>query len=995
MLPSSITGGREWHLTSNEKIDTFWKEFQKEVHEILQKYPQLSTAKRIRRFKPKPEPPEDAKKDENQKQDEEKLIVTTASKKKKGGKKSTKSKAKNKNIIIRSFRRQLYDDEEDCEVEEAQKKAAATRVQSLFNSRPIIISEYPIEEFPRLYALHEWDMTRITPEKQWQIKHQFGKIIENDKQLLNQKYIKTIYNKMRKFARGIRVSLEKMLSFLAFCKYDFLRNNYEYLRYSFAFETPSQQYIQQQLQQKQLQSQQTSQQQQSNTNHNGEQLLIVNQSQHIPMARSVDTSKHVQFKVGRVSSIGDGTNLSPSRVTISPATNPSNPSISQNIDPLNVSKENKLPFVINQKWAESEDKMLTDCFNKWRDSLPLTAIIDHTKFLKYAHQELSHRLHRTNDQITRRWRNIRSRRYDLQANARIDGRELLIINQSDPISDICINSTLYTSLLNIYRMNFLSAHEESRRGQHLANLFQALIYNLFSEVEAQNMRQALFHGQYFIVRERNEYQRLPRYDLPTNLYTFLEKPLLLIPKLNNRKRERLQRKKRKKKKKNKKQKKIFNVYPLSANDCQDASEFTNILHEMTKDILADPFGNNVNDDVMIMDMNLTTKSLPIISLQPDTPDLGLMELDNDETVNASPKNKRLKPMPLTDVYEILDIDTNEIINQCYTEILENEYKEKGMDEIPNIKDENDVAQFLIQKLKMKIWKNDENNEYHEDEEEKKIENEALKFNGICRYYGDDADKFYHELMENGHDETLCDIILNILYDSYNNQNISFGVEINNKNLFCHKKIETYFFDKFECDKKLRINHKNYILENIRYLYNTFEILMVGEFLNLKLVPTKLLLDNPKLSYFCIFPYEYDPTASERARKNRNKNKNGDNSNYDHGVAFIREYDKCYICAPWITNDIINHKPVIDSKLVYRLKTSILSIIFNNPGIDLWSLYNNFLMKYILTPLQLLQICRNILKVENNIKIVQYPVFQKSFHSKNTFIDSRFRFFALL
>lgn len=48
MVTSSITGGREWPLASSENLDKFWREFQREVFEILTKYPQLTTAKKLR-----------------------------------------------------------------------------------------------------------------------------------------------------------------------------------------------------------------------------------------------------------------------------------------------------------------------------------------------------------------------------------------------------------------------------------------------------------------------------------------------------------------------------------------------------------------------------------------------------------------------------------------------------------------------------------------------------------------------------------------------------------------------------------------------------------------------------------------------------------------------------------------------------------------------------------------------------------------------------------
>ena len=316
-------------------------------------------------------------------------------------------------------------------------------------------------------------------------------------------------------------------------------------------------------------------------------------------------------------------------------------------------------------------------------------------------------------------------------------------------------------------------------------------------------------------------------------------------------------------------------------------------------------------------------------------------------------------MPPTDIYEILNIDTNEIINECYSEILHTEYKNKGMDHIPDIQNEEDIIQFI------KTWGTDNGNDT--DNENK------THWNGMCRYYGQERDKFYNASINNDHDQILCNIILNVLYDdSYNNENKSkktLGVELTDSLLFKHKKVETYFFDKFECNK-LGINHKNYLLDNIRYLYNKFELLLINQFQALKLIPVKLLLDNPKLSYFCVFPYVYDPSISQNYRKKKNKSRNDDELHQLHGVTFIHEYDKCYSCAPWIVNDKRNCKPDIDEELFEKLKYAILSIVFNNPGIDLYRLYREYLLRFLLTPLQIFQMCK-MLKIANKIKIIHY------------------------
>ena len=485
-------------------------------------------------------------------------------------------------------------------------------------------------------------------------------------------------------------------------------------------------------------------------------------------------------------------------------------------------------------------------------------------------------------------------------------------NRWDELERLCIHSTLYTSLLNIYRMNFISGHDEEIN-QHFANLYQALISDAFSPVQAQNMRQALFNGNYFIVRERNEYSRLPRYDLPAALYAFIEKPPLIIERTNNRKLVRNENENT-----NTKNQSVLNVHTLLRKNCLDSIAYSNILHEMTKDILRDPFGTNSKDLVSNehhpSDLDYITNAIPIISLQPfakDTKKASAFESDEeksetDDSQNGTPKKHRIKPMPKTDVIEIVEVDTYELINDCYTEILENEYKENGIESIPVIETEDDAIKF------MQTWTN------QEDEQRPRC---------LSTYYGASKHKFYEKLNENSHDELLCEIILDVLCESYNNQNFQFGMPLNSK-LFKHKSIVTYYQDTFGCNK-LNVNHWNYTLYHIRYLFNKFELLCVNEFTEMKLMATKLLRDNPKLAYFCIFPYTHDPNQwiDDKESNAKKKKVAGQLHENRHGITFDRDFEACYICNPWIRNGV-DKKPAIDEPLVSNLREAVLSIIFH-------------------------------------------------------------------
>ena len=163
---------------------------------------------------------------------------------------------------------------------------------------------------------------------------------------------------------------------------------------------------------------------------------------------------------------------------------------------------------------------------KWRNNvLDINDIPDHSKFLRFAHKQLSRKLHRNNEQITRRWRTVRELpKYSQYLKLYKENKTVLInynnnnnyidIAELDELERQCLHCTLYTSLLNIYRMSFLSG----TTNEHFSNLFNALITDSFSEIEAQNMRQVLFDGKYFVVREKIMYSRLSRYDLPATLY---------------------------------------------------------------------------------------------------------------------------------------------------------------------------------------------------------------------------------------------------------------------------------------------------------------------------------------------------------------------------------------------------------------------------------------------------------------------------------------------
>eukprot|EP01083_Nonionella_stella_P160245 523611_1 len=779
MNASSITGGREWPLTSTEKIDTFWKEFKKEVHIILDKYPQLSTAKRM------------ANANTNSNED----VVE-------------KDEGKGK-AMIRRYYRHRYDDEEDEECDESKKKSAATKVQSLFNSRPIIISEYPIEEFPRLYAVHEWDVKRISPQKQWQMIHRF-----NDCITMSQA---PVYDEMRVFARDTCVSLEKMLSFLAYNKYQWLRDNYEYLRFSFVYETPTKEYIEEQM------------------------AIEMKQKEDIQMVKEEEL-----------------------------------PEKEEELPP----EDDELQFVVTLKWSKEEDMTLMQCFSQWRETLAPNEIVDHTIFLKHAHKELRQRLHRKNEQITRRWRVIRGW---------FNKDECETDDDLDALERLCLDSTLYTSLLNIYRMSFLSGHNEERRSnQHFANLFQALIFENYTEVEAQNMRQALFDSNYFVVRERNNFSRLPRYDLPTAMYSFIEKPPLVIDKYNTKRRM-------------KQPKKTWQIHKIRRRECLNPVCFGDILRQMTKDVFDDPF----NDD------SAHAIRYPIISLQAVSDD------------NRS--------MPSTNLYEILDVDVLQMVNDCYTEVLETEY---GDGAIPVITDESDAIRFITE--------NDESD----------------------------------------HDDVLCEIVMEILNNSYTNQSISFGVGLDLQ-LFVDPQICAYF----NTDSQLNVDNRNYLLSNIRYLYNRFEVLCMNEFTRIKLVSVRLLKEHPKLSYFCVFPYEYDPSEWQK-----DEPKKGMTRQRKHGIAFVYSFEECCVCNPWLTNDANANKPQIDDVFVFQLKKAIVSIIFDCPGIDLFCLYYNYVLKYVLTPYQLLKMCQS-LRNEMKIKIVHKNICNKNTNKHTHIVDSSYRFFV--
>ena len=163
----------------------------------------------------------------------------------------------------------------------------------------------------------------------------------------------------------------------------------------------------------------------------------------------------------------------------------------------------------------------------------------------------------------------------------------------------------------------------------------------------------------------------------------------------------------------------------------------------------------------------------------------------------------------------------------------------------------------------------------------------------------------------------------------------------------------------------RAQRRNAVLHQIRYLWNRFLVVVFEEFAALKVVATSVLTTNPTLSYFCIFPYRHDPTQWIEDKKE--KVPDDGHRRRRHGITFIRSFEDCYVCTPWIVT--IDRKPCVDEVFAAKISRAVLAILFYAPSMSWHSLYHRCVLKYLLTPMQLLRMCQ-VLRFQGSLQMTQ-------------------------
>lgn len=714
-------------------------------------------------------------------------------------------------------------------------------------------------------------MTRITPQKQWRILQAFEESITADPP--------DIHNgpqwmlRLRRCAKDIKVSVIKLLSFLAYFKYPFVRHNYEYLRYSFIFESPAQQWID---------------------------SLSRTASDTITASTKLRNTKRTKMR------------------------NTEGAVVAVHLGEAHKNAVDGVDGMLRSRWTQQEDQLLYRCFVEWKQTLPTSSIVDHGKFLKYAHEALASKLMRSNHQITSRWKKMRSEMQLDSAHAHY------FANRVDEVEELCMGCTLYTSLLTIYRMSFVSGHSETNVNQHFANLFQALISDSFSEVEAQNMRQAMFNMSYFIVRERNEYSRLPRYDLPAAFYSFLQDPPVTLQDAVRRSSADITESLRKSEK-HAADSTVFSLSRIRVKECRNAMQFGQMLNGLTADLLGGWRTGSAHGvvPVLFVDEDEETRQSPDHEMDSVVFTEQRDRRDGVKAGKESSSNSRYRPLPKTDLFAMMEWDAIDMVNDCLTVILEAERAQSGFakeDEKVVIGD--DVAAIAVM-------------ERRRSQKEQNSGTECV-------------------------DEKLCQILLKLLDESYSHQNgkMVIGVALHS-DLFANPVVTGHLRQNMDDGVHLTtVQIKNMVLEHLRYLWNRSEVLCVDEFSGLKLVSTSLLSTNPNLSYFCIFPYDHDPTPWLEDKKN--KVPDDGNKRRRHGITFIRSFEECYVCAPWIRMTV-DRKPCVDEVFVCQIRRALLSILSYSTAMTWDSLYHRCVLKYLLSPLQLLKIC-HVLKWQGSLHI---------------------------